>query len=538
MKELIDKALFYIKGVWMKRRYIIIIAWIICPIGWLYVMQMPDQYRASAKVYVDTDSLLKPLLRGLTVETFKDQQLNLMVKTLLSRPNVEKIARMADLDILTNNNEEFEQLVNKLSKEITIATTRQEKIFTISYQHANPESAKLVVQSVLTMFVEDMLGETRTDTDNAQRFLNQQIKDFEKRMAADDAALTEFKRQYADLLPGKGNSYYDLLNSEQTQLENTLLQLKEAQTRLFSARIQLEDEELLPPAPTRSQVVYNPTIMTQYDSRLNQLSQMLDEMNLRYTEKHPDIIELKRQVAELRQKQKQERAELAAINYQQNRPTDAGESPFLQSLKLNVSQLENEIASLTVRAEKYQEKVSKVQEKVHLVPKVEADLAALTRGYDITKSQYNQLLERRESAVMSQKAGQSTEGVEFKVIEPPRVPSEAAGPNRVIFLSVVTLIGLGLGVFVAFAISQIKPIITGPKELASLMKIPVLGAISHVNVDKMRQVRRRHNFAFALVIIALLMVYGGLLLSQTSNHPFVLHAKTLVAANLINGNAQ
>ena len=139
---------------------------------------------------------------------------------------------------------------------------------------------------------------------------------------------------------------------------------------------------------------------------------------------------------------------------------------------------------------------------------------------------------------MSQKAGQSTEGVEFKVIEPPRVPSEAAGPNRVIFLSVVTLIGLGLGVFVAFAISQIKPIITGPKELASLMKIPVLGAISHVNVDKMRQVRRRHNFAFALVIIALLMVYGGLLLSQTSNHPFVLHAKTLVAANLINGNAQ
>ncbi|MCE2594192.1 chain length determinant family protein [Motilimonas cestriensis] len=530
MKELIEKALYYIKGVWMKRRFIIIIAWIICPIGWLYVMQMPDQYKASARVYVDTDSLLKPLLRGLTVETFKDQQLNLMVKTLLSRPNVEKIARMADLDILTNSSEEFDKLVDSLSKEIKIGTTKREKIFTISYQQPNPESAKSVVQSVLTIFVEDTLGETRTDTDNAQRFLNQQIKDFEKRMTADDAALTEFKRQYADLLPGKGNSYYDMLKAEETQLENTQLQLKEAQTRLFSARIQLEDEESLPVPQVQSQAVYNPSIITQYDSRLNQLNQMLDEMNLRYTDKHPDIIELKRQIADLVQKQRQERAELASINYQQSRPAEASESPFVQSLRLNVSQLENEIASLKVRVENYQDKVAKLQEKVHLVPKVEADLAALTRGYDITKGQYNQLLERRESAIMSQKAGQSTEGVEFKVIEPPRVANDPAGPNRIILLSVVTLLGLGLGIFVAFAISQIKPIITGPKELAAMIKIPVLGAISHSNIEKMIQVKRRHNIAFALVIIALLCIYGGLLVTQTSNHPFVQQLKTLVAA--------
>ncbi len=531
MKELIDKALFYTKGVWMKRRFIIIIAWLLCPLGWFYVMQMPDQYKASARVYVDTDSLLKPLLRGLTVDTFKDQQLNLMVKTLLSRPNVEKIARMSDLDILTNNSDEFDLLVDNLSKEIKIGRTKREKIFTISYTHPNPDSAKSVVQSVLTIFVEDTLGETRTDTDNAQRFLNQQISDFEKRMAADDAALTEFKRQYADLLPGQGSSYYDLLNTEQELLESTELTLKEAQTRLFSARIQLEDEEALPRAPTPRQAVLNTNLITQYDSRLIQLNQMLDEMNLRYTSKHPDIIELKRQIADLVVKQRQERAELAAIQYQQNRPAEALESPFVQSLRLNVSQLENEVASLKVRVENYREKVAKLQEKVHLVPKVEADLASLTRGYDITKSQYNQLLQRRESAIMSQKADQSTEGVEFKVIEPPRVPSDPVGPNRVIFLSIVTLMGLGLGLFVAFAISQIKPIITGPKELATLTKVPVLGAISHNNIEKMLQVRRRHNLAFAFVIATLLVVYVGLLYSQTSNSPYVDKFKSLVAMN-------
>lgn len=103
MQELLDDLIDYLKGIWIQRRYIIISTWLICPMGWYFVSSMPNVYQSQAKVYVDTQSLLRPLLRGLTIETDPNMQIQLMVKTLLSRPNLERISRMVDLDIQANN---------------------------------------------------------------------------------------------------------------------------------------------------------------------------------------------------------------------------------------------------------------------------------------------------------------------------------------------------------------------------------------------------------------------------------------------------
>ena len=103
MFELLEKLQSYLRGVWLKRRYVIITAWLICPLGWMYSLQLPDEYASTAKIYVDTKTLLRPLLRGLTIDTNPAQQLQVMTRTLLSRDNLEKIARLADLDLSTNS---------------------------------------------------------------------------------------------------------------------------------------------------------------------------------------------------------------------------------------------------------------------------------------------------------------------------------------------------------------------------------------------------------------------------------------------------
>ena len=86
-------------GFGLKKHYVIISTWLLCPIGWLGVTTLPDQYESSARVYVDTQSLLRPLMKGLMVETDPNTQIRLMIKTLLSRPNLERITRMTDLDL-------------------------------------------------------------------------------------------------------------------------------------------------------------------------------------------------------------------------------------------------------------------------------------------------------------------------------------------------------------------------------------------------------------------------------------------------------
>ena len=153
MQELIEQLLGYLKGIWNNRWYAMAIAWIVCIVGWAVIYKLPDQYETRAKIYIDTQSLLRPLLRGLTVQTNINQQIKLMVRTLLSRPNVEKIIRLADLDLHTNNQEEFDELVKKLQKEIKFKKSgRGENLYDLLYVDSDKELGQEVLQAVITGF--------------------------------------------------------------------------------------------------------------------------------------------------------------------------------------------------------------------------------------------------------------------------------------------------------------------------------------------------------------------------------------------------
>ena len=219
MQEIFDDLIDYLKGIWIKRRYIIISTWLICPIGWGVVAMMPDVYESKARVYADTQSILAPLLKGLTVQTNTDVQIKLMVKTLLSRPNLERISRMTDLDIRASSPKEYEGIINNLKNNIIIKKTggRRQNIFTIAFQDQDPEMAKNVVQSALTVFIENTLGENRTDADSAQKFLKNQIAEYENRLSGAESRLTDFKQKYSNMLPDQYGGYYNKLNIAKEQ---------------------------------------------------------------------------------------------------------------------------------------------------------------------------------------------------------------------------------------------------------------------------------------------------------------------------------
>ena len=146
IQEAVEQVLDYVKGVWIKKRYIIISSWLICPIGWFYVASMPNVYHSSARVFVDTNSLLRPLLRGIAVYNNPSAQINLVARTLLSRPNLEKIAREADLDITVTTQKDMDALIDNLKNDIKLSSTREQNIYTISYTSSTPELSQKIVQ--------------------------------------------------------------------------------------------------------------------------------------------------------------------------------------------------------------------------------------------------------------------------------------------------------------------------------------------------------------------------------------------------------
>ena len=520
MQELLEQIVDYLKGIWIKRRYIIIATWAICPIGWYFIAQMPNVYQSSARVYVDTQSLLRPLLRGLTVETNPDTQIRLMVRTLLSRPNLERISRMTDLDVQANTTEEYDKIIDELKQDLKISSAGRENIYTLSIEDKDAEVAKNIVQAALTVFIENTLGETRNDSDEAQKFLNTQIRDYENRLVAAETRLTSFKQKYGDVLLSNSGGFYATLNSEQEQLERAKLQLEEAKTRLASAKAQLAGEEPVFGLFT-SRVKSNNNIATTYDTRIEQLEQVMDEKLLRFTDKHPEVQEIQRRLDELNRL----RTEEIEAYYSSIKSADEGagkavtsvdKNPVYQELKIQANQYENEVASLTVRVENFEKRVTEIANKIHSLPEIEAELTALNRGYNITKNKYEELLARKETAQLAQQADETTDKIQFRVIDPPRAALQPSGPPRLLFFFGITIVGIGAGLGMSLLMSQINPVITSTQQLSRVTGIPVFGTVSANETLGLHQWYRRKTVLFMLSNAILLI----LLLSFVSYFAF------------------
>ncbi|MBR9790873.1 MAG: chain-length determining protein [Gammaproteobacteria bacterium] len=513
LQQTIEMILDYIRGIWLKKRYIMLCSWLICPIGFGYVAMMPDVYKSQAVVFVDTRSMLQPLLSGLAIQTNPQQEIAMMAQTLLSRSNIEIIARESDLDITVNTAEGYTNLINALSKNIRLDRTGRNNIYNISYSNRNPELAKRVVQETLDLFVEGSLGNNRRDTDTASRFLDEQISEYETRLVEAEQRLADFQRRYNDILPVSG-SFYSTLQGANSDLESTQLQIRELQQQVSSLKSQMTSGRATDGFDVR-QGDNTPVITTRYDNRIKSLEEKIDQLKLRFTDKHPDVIEAKNLLASLEQSRQDELK--AYFSETAEDGDDTNLSPLATELKLEISRLEGQIASLRVRESDFEAKIQELRNKIDLVPQIEAESTALNRDYGITKQKYEELLRRKEAAELSRRADVSSEELQFRIIEPPLVPDTPTGPKRLVYYTGILVLGFGMGVALAFAISQIRPVLVRGRQLTTLTSFPVLGAVTHLNLKQIQRRNRIRVFVFILSSGAIVSMYAILLAAELAN---------------------
>ncbi|HMM46951.1 MAG TPA: GNVR domain-containing protein [Thiobacillaceae bacterium] len=504
MDQVLQRVLAYAKAAWRRRWWGVAVAWLICLVGWTWVMMIPDRYQATARVYVDTQSLLKPLLVGLAVEPNVEQQIKLMTRQLVSRPTLEKIARMTDLDVKAKTPEQTEAMLNGLGRNITIGDAGRENLYTISFQDADGDLAKRVVQSLLTIFVESSLGKTRQDITSSQRFIEEQLQQYQQKLVDAENALTEFKRKNIGLMPGQGGDYYSKLAETSTLLRQAQLDQQEAINRRNQLKRQLADEE-----PELNAAAAVMPSNTEVDARIQALQKQLDQLRLQYTDLHPDIQGTKRLIEQL---EAQKRADTIG------RGGDATgariQNPVYQQLTIAIAEADATVASLSARVGEYQRRYGELRNASNMIPQVEQEYTQLMRDYDVYRQNYDALLKRRESAVMSGEVESKTDTVDFRVIDPPFVPSQPAWPNRPLLLSLVTVGGLLAGLAVAFLISQLRRTVTDRRVLRELTGLPVLGAVSRVENAETRSRKRKGLLTYFAALGSLIAAYGAVMVLQ------------------------
>ncbi|MBT8143767.1 MAG: hypothetical protein KJO55_03640, partial [Gammaproteobacteria bacterium] len=231
-------------------------------------------------------------------------------------------------------------------------------------------------------------------------------------------------------------------------------------------------------------------------------------------EKHPDVIALQDRIDRLKE-QKAEENTAGGLGPDIG-PLDM--NPVYQSMKIELNQIEVQIARLTTQIAQKRSAVAQLQRSVDTIPEVEAELSRLTRDRQVTQQRYEDLLGRLEQARLTQTADQNTEGLKFRLIDPPVPPLEPIGPNRPLFLTVVLVFSLGVGTAVAFMFDQLNPVFHTRNELKSVTGLPVLGVLSVALAPRQRIAQRLQMGAF---MAGIAMLGGAFTLAMLFREPAV-----------------
>jgi polysaccharide chain length determinant protein (PEP-CTERM system associated) len=472
----------------------------------LVIRVVPDRYKASAQVYVDTDTVLKPLMAGLTFQPDIDEQLHILARTLVSRSNVERLVQTPALRFEVDGVAAREALVTRLMHDIKVQPTGAGNLFEISYRGDSPERAQRLVEATLELFTHAGPNAKRRDSEDAGRFIEAQIADYDAKLREAENRLKEFKLRHFGVSGQSHEDFFTRMSGLTEEVNRLRLQLNSALQSRDAYRRELAVEEELPPelAP-RS---HGPALQAAID-RLDAQKKHLDELRNRFTESHPEVIATRDVAASMEAdvKRRREAEEQTLARFGKSAKGSAG--PVYQRLRILLAEAEAQVASLRSQLEVKQAGLERVRALAGRMPQVEAEFAQLNRDYDVIRKNYDQMVARRESAKLGEKLDESSRLAEFRVIDPPTVSRWPVFPSKVYLALLTLLLAPAAGLAAAWVADRARPTVDDERALRALSGRPVLGTVALSPVGKVRRRQQIATLGFAAAAVALFMLQAS-----------------------------
>lgn len=482
-------------GMWVHRWWGLAAAWVVLLLGALAIGLSSDRFEASARVYVDTQTVLKPLMQGLAYSPDADQEVRMLARTLVTRPNVEFLMKQPGIRLEPEDPKDHERTVMRLMNTIKFSSSGVGNLYSLSYRDSDAERARHLVDALLVLFVDANGMLKRKDSDQAREFIDSQIKSYEQKLGEAEGRLKDFKVRNFGLSGVSNQDFFSRmaeLNEEVTRLKVELAASERARDVL---RRELSGEDPQLPADLTGGPAAPPS---ELDLRLQAQQRQLDELLRRYTEAHPDVQALRRSLAQ-GEAEKRRADELRAAG----RAGHAATSPVFQRIRIALAEAEAGAGALRSRLAAQQARLDEARALATRIPQVEEEYAQLNRDYDVLRKNYEQLIARREAASMGSKLDETSKMADFRIVEPVRVGASPVFPSRRLMSAALVLAALAVGAVVAYGISRAFPTIVDENALRQLCRRPVLGTISLVMSATVQARQRRMNRQFVMAIALL-----------------------------------
>lgn len=509
-------------GIWRKRWYMMAATWLVCLTGWGLVATLPYRYESSAQIYVDTDSILPSIVKDLSVEVDVGKRIDVVKKTLVTRSNLEKIIRRSEyLERLAANEGALNQLVATMQDDIRVVSL-DGGMYRIQYEiddrrlsdRQRAEVARNVVNNLLAFFLEGGSGEGDDSNKNAQKFIDEQIDDYAARLNAAETAHAKFKQDNIEYIGGQ-QSFLTRHDNAKEDLRKTRNEIGELNVTLRTLQEQIQNV----PATIQTAVSSRSRGGASDDplqSRISELEKTLDKLRtLGYTNRHPDVVNVMRQLdtlkVEAKEKQEAVAAELSASASAGRKSNSSTETPnrLYEQLMFNIIDTTTKVKTLEQREIEQQKLVAEMEEKAKRVPEIEAQESQLLRDFKQVRDRYQEFLSRKQDLQLRIDVSDSDESVSLRIVEQPNLPTRPSGPPRLLFMSGMLVFALMTGVGFALVLSVLRPVVLTVDQLRMQFDLNILGNVSRsLSEEEIRQ-RSMELLMFAGATALLFLVFGG-----------------------------
>lgn len=541
MNESIVQAIDELRGAWRFRWIGLAVAFVVALIGWTVVFSLPDRYESYARVFVDTRTALRPALQGLTVEQNVDSEINYVRQSLLTGPQLEQIAKESGVmpaDVLdeTERAKILDNLSNRISLTVSTAGNAGDDrgmagtLYNFDYMDVDSARSLRVINILLNTFVERTLGGKRQGSENAQKFLETQIKDYEHRLSLAEDKLAAFKKKNIGLMPTDQGGFFSNMQTEVDAEKKAETDLAIAISRRDELSKQLHGDLAVSAAGTSGSLVNGQGVTNGSDTlaRIQETQAKLDELLLKYTDKHPDVIATRATLADLKQRRAAELESLKRGDASAVAASGAGSNPVYQSIQLELNKQDVEIAALRREVGQHQETVAQLRQQLNSAPEIEAEYQQLNRDYDVNKAEYAALLENYQKASIGEKADNAG-SVRFEIVLPPTEHAGPVWPRRTTFLFAVWALAMGVGAALAYGLHSLRPIVPSLPVITKITPFPVLGSVGIAFPTQHRAAWRSDLWRFSAgtaclllaFAIALVLNWSGVRLSLQALHSLV-----------------
>jgi succinoglycan biosynthesis transport protein ExoP len=470
-------------------------------LGWALVWGaswvLPPRYESSTLILVEQPTMPKDYVTP-NVNDDLQARMQSITQQILSRTRLLRIINAMNLYAGGGRKPPTpDDKVEHMRKDIEIELVKNARdtitAFNVSYTSRDPRLAQQVTSELTNLFINENLEVRQQESEDTTKFLEAQLESARKTLADQEDKIREFKGQHVGELPTQVGSNLQILAGLQSQLqteEDALNTAKQQRVYLETLVNQYRSLQGSPKGEGGGALQGLPAV----DAELDKLRAQLADLSSHYTDRHPDVRKVKEQIAKTEKIRDQLVADLKAkASAPQADPNAANATPDaadmrdpssplvqlqgqLQANRVEIANREHSVADLKTKVVDYQARLN--QEPVR-----EQQLSDLTRGYDQSKANYDELLKKKNGSAMATSMELLQQGERFSIIDPPSLPLKPNFPNRLKFCGIGLGVGLALGALVAGAFEMMDDRIYDQKELQKLLPVAVISEIPAIVVE-------------------------------------------------------